>query len=148
MKDRKSLWSPALAMACGLALVWGLFGCRARPLPGQPTPPGAAFDLPEITLPEGVPAKVKRVLRYIDEHGKAPPGFVGGRVFYNEGRAGVRPLPRVDVDGNPIEYHEWDVNRREPGHNRGKERLVTGSDGSAYYTGDHYQSFDVVDPSK
>jgi len=33
------------------------------------------------------------------------------------------------------------VNPRMPGKNRGPERLVTGSDGSAYYTADHYKSF-------
>ena len=30
---------------------------------------------------------------------------------------------------------------------RGGERLVLGSDGSAYYTSDHYKSFTNMDPS-
>jgi ribonuclease T1 len=33
------------------------------------------------------------------------------------------------------------VQSYQPGTNRGAERLVTGSDGSAYYTSDHYQTF-------
>ncbi|MEO6602124.1 MAG: ribonuclease domain-containing protein [Polyangiaceae bacterium] len=50
-------------------------------------------------------------------------------------------LPETDSAGNTIRYREWDVNRYQPGVNRGPERLVTGSDGSAYYTGDHYGTF-------
>ncbi|WP_425552676.1 ribonuclease domain-containing protein [Kribbella alba] len=34
-----------------------------------------------------------------------------------------------------------DVNPKVKGVDRGSERLVTGSDGSAWYTTDHYQSF-------
>lgn len=40
-----------------------------------------------------------------------------------------------------ITYREWDVNPKIKGVDRGEERLVTGSDGSAYYTADHYQTF-------
>ncbi|MGH9514842.1 MAG: ribonuclease domain-containing protein [Terriglobales bacterium] len=36
------------------------------------------------------------------------------------------------------------MNAKQPGAGRGSERLVTGSDGSAYYTGDHYQTFQKV----
>ncbi|MGO9868230.1 MAG: ribonuclease domain-containing protein [Rhodomicrobium sp.] len=41
-------------------------------------------------------------------------------------------------------YQEWDVNPRVPGVNRGAQRLVTGSDGSAYYTDDHYKTFTQI----
>jgi len=40
-----------------------------------------------------------------------------------------------------MNYTEWDVNPFIKGVNRGTERVVIGSDGSAYYTGDHYESF-------
>ncbi len=53
----------------------------------------------------------------------------------------VDKLPKTDTTGNPITYQEWDVNAFQKGVNRGKERIVTGSDGSAYYTNDHYISF-------
>jgi guanyl-specific ribonuclease Sa len=88
-------------------------------------------------LPEGVPAKVKPVLKEIDTTGRAPEGYEGGRTFENrEDR-----LPRKDKDRKRIRYREWDVNPKKPGVNRGPERLVTGSDGSAYYSPDHYKSF-------
>ncbi|WP_461109531.1 ribonuclease domain-containing protein [Tessaracoccus terricola] len=35
---------------------------------------------------------------------------------------------------------KWDLYPQDAGP-RGMERLVTGSDGSAYYTRDHYESF-------
>lgn len=53
-------------------------------------------------------------------------------------------LSRTDAQGNSITYHEWDVKPYEKGVNRGSERLVTGSDGSAHYTTDHYVSFQGV----
>jgi ribonuclease T1 len=88
-------------------------------------------------LPAGVPDKVLKVLRSIDEHESAPPGYEGGRTFYNNENL----LPRRHANGRSIHYREWDVNPKRPGVNRGPQRLVTGSDGSAYYTPDHYQTF-------
>ncbi len=44
-------------------------------------------------------------------------------------------------------YHEYTV--PTPGSaDRGARRLITGSGGELYYTGDHYRSFVVVDPSR
>jgi ribonuclease T1 len=84
-----------------------------------------------------IPEKVEKVLHYIDEHHEAPAGFEGGREFHNaEGL-----LPKRDAHGRAITYHEWDVNRKVAGVNRGPERLVTGSDGSAFYTADHYRTY-------
>lgn len=91
----------------------------------------------EAALPKGVPPKVGRVLKHIDETGEAPKGYVGGRHFGNF----EKRLPRRDSKGRSIKYQEWDVNPKVPGKNRGAERLVTGSDKSAWYTRDHYKSF-------
>jgi guanyl-specific ribonuclease Sa len=51
-------------------------------------------------------------------------------------------LPKRDSNGKPITYKEYDINP-EPKHgsDRGKERMVIGSDGKAYYTRDHYKTF-------
>jgi hypothetical protein len=35
----------------------------------------------------------------------------------------------------------WDVNPRMPNQDRDAERIVTGSDGSAWFTTDHYRTF-------
>ena len=94
----------------------------------------------ELSTSEDVPAKVLKVLSYIDENGEAPEGYVGGRKFKNlEGL-----LPKKDQSDRRINYQEWDVNPKIEGQNRGKERLVTGDDQSAYYTNDHYQSFKKI----
>ena len=59
----------------------------------------------------------------------------------NDGRDGGEMLPTTDHAGNPIKYREWDVNPRSASGGRDAERLVTGSDGSAYYSSDHYLNF-------
>ncbi|GAB2635536.1 hypothetical protein GCM10027035_31210 [Emticicia sediminis] len=84
-----------------------------------------------------VPQKVYEVLKYIKENGVAREGYVGGRKFGNY----EKQLPQKDENGRRINYQEWDVNPKQQGRNRGAERLVTGSDGRAYYTKNHYKSF-------
>jgi guanyl-specific ribonuclease Sa len=109
-------------------------------LAGADSKKGSAAAKDDLRLPKGVPAKVAKVLKYIDEHHKAPDGYEGGRTFGNFEKL----LPLKDDKGRSIKYHEWDVNPHKPGVNRGPERLVTGSDGSAHYTGDHYKSFKKI----
>lgn len=92
-------------------------------------------------MPGPVPQKAKDTLDYIKKNGTAPPGYKGGKTFKNDGRDGGQVLPKTDAKGNPIEYKEWDVNPYTKGVNRGPERIVTGSDGSAYFTGNHYGTF-------
>jgi guanyl-specific ribonuclease Sa len=100
---------------------------------------GPVEDLPAAD--SAVPASARRTLEYIDAHRRAPEGFEGGRTFHNLGDGGRHPLPVKDEDGRLIRYQEWDIQPKIAGRNRGAERLVTGSDGSAYFTADHYRSF-------
>jgi guanyl-specific ribonuclease Sa len=74
--------------------------------------------------------------------GKAPAGYKGGRTFMNDGRGGGQVLPQTDATGQRVSYREYDVNPFQSGVNRGPERIVIGSDGSAYYTSNHYGTFD------
>ncbi|MBL7866717.1 MAG: hypothetical protein JNM71_01730 [Flavobacterium lindanitolerans] len=39
---------------------------------------------------------------------------------------------------------EYDVHPRVDGVNRGSERVVIGSDGKAYYSNNHYQTFKEI----
>jgi guanyl-specific ribonuclease Sa len=103
--------------------------------------PGPSAEPATKLPPGGVPQKAALVLKSIDETGRAPEGFEGGRRFLNLGRDGEQALPRVDAQGNTIQYREWDVNPLVAGRNRGAERLITGSDRSAFYTSDHYRTF-------
>ena len=97
----------------------------------------------ENTIPNDnivIPQKVYDVLKYIRENHHAMDGYVGGRVFTNREKI----VPSVDANGNEIQYQEWDVNPKVQGQNRGTERILTGSDGRAWYTNDHYQTFTEI----
>lgn len=89
---------------------------------------------------KGIPEKVLKVLAFVDQNGEAMDGYEGGRNFGNYERL----LPQSDANGKRIKYREWDVNPLKRGVNRGAERLITGSDHSAYYTDDHYKSFKKI----
>jgi guanyl-specific ribonuclease Sa len=109
--------------------------------PGRPGP-GPSDESPTTGRPgQTVPRKVLQVLEYVEKNDHAPEGYEGGRKFLNLGKGGDQSLPNFDANANTIKYREWDVNPHEGGRNRGVERLVTGSDGRAYYTSDHYRTF-------
>jgi ribonuclease len=95
-----------------------------------------------------IPQNVRDTLNQIDA-GNWPgsanaPGTRGGSGFRNVTPDGQHPLPTTDASGKPITYQEWDVNPRAPGQDRDTERIVTGSDGSAWYTTDHYHTFHQI----
>jgi hypothetical protein len=73
-------------------------------------------------MADGVPSKARAVFQPISKTGSPPMGFRGGSAFANDGRSAGQVLPRTNANG-------------------GTERIVIGSDGKAYYTGDHYKTF-------
>ncbi len=89
---------------------------------------------------EGIPPKVYSVLQYVRNNHHSMEGYEGGRVFSNREKI----VPETDEEGKPIDYQEWDVNPKVRGQNRGSERILTGSDGRAWYTNNHYQSFTQI----
>ncbi|MBM7368062.1 ribonuclease domain-containing protein [Gordonia hydrophobica] len=99
------------------------------------------------SAPSSAPDIPDHVLATLDEidSGRWPesanaPGTRGGDTFRNrEGN-----LPTRTATGKRVTYKEWDVNPRKRGQGRDAERIVTGSDGSAWYTADHYRSFDQI----
>lgn len=84
-----------------------------------------------------IPPKALHVLQYIQQHGKAPDGYVGGKKFYNR----EKKLPQLNNKSEPASYTEWDINPKEKNTNRGTQRIVISNDGSAWYTADHYNTF-------
>ena len=77
----------------------------------------------------------REVLRQIRETGQPPAGYVGGRVWQNR----ERNLPLGGY------YHEYDINPKVKGKNRGPERLVIDeTSGKAWYTPDHYRTFIAI----
>jgi RHS repeat-associated protein len=84
---------------------------------------------------------ILKTLQSIDATGKNLPNQAGGQTFQN--RDGK--LPSTDSNGNRISYKEWDTEAsKQLGNARSAERVVTGSDGSAYVTADHYQTFTQI----
>ncbi|MEO6190064.1 MAG: ribonuclease domain-containing protein [Saprospiraceae bacterium] len=84
--------------------------------------------------------KVLEILDYVLKNKNAPQGYVGGRIFTNR----EKKLPIYNKNSDLIKYWEWDVNPKVKNQNRGTERLITGSDNSAYYTNDHYKTFTKI----
>ncbi len=131
-------WRGILAqLAAGLVCLLVLLPLAAcGPGPGAAAPPPAQAHR-QATPQDPIPGHARETRAYNRQHGFAPPGYVGGRVFGNyEGL-----LPRYDTHRKRIEYREWDVRPKAEGRNRGAERLITGSDGRAWYSADHYRSF-------
>ena len=135
LRLRSVLWVFMLALS-------GLLAC------GPAGSPARAFSRTETVSSDGeargVPREALATLAHIRAHGSAPPGHVGGRRFGNYGRNGEQKLPQQDALGQPIDYREWDIHPKVPGRNRGPQRLVTGSDGRAWYTADHYATYTEI----
>lgn len=138
MSDKR-LWLRLLLLAGTFALLWWVrqqelvpYHDRPAPAPtvqpGQPAQGQSASEVPDYVL---------EVLAHVRQNDAAPEGYVGGREFQNR----EKRLPQRDPSGQRIRYREWDVYPKVQGRNRGAERLVTGSDRSAWYTKDHYATF-------
>ncbi|WP_236793620.1 ribonuclease domain-containing protein [Amycolatopsis sp. GM8] len=86
-----------------------------------------------------LPAEASQTWRLIQRDGPFPYPRNDGVVFDNR----EKRLP----DEQRGYYHEYTV--PTPGSaDRGPRRLITGGGHELYYTGDHYASFVVVDPSR
>ncbi|AUN41720.1 ribonuclease domain-containing protein [Tsukamurella tyrosinosolvens] len=134
---------------CAIALltVVGLVACGKSPAEPSATAKPAATSAAtkgsaSATAPSNsaAPERVLATLARIDA-GTWPPkdgsGTQGGRNFGNfEGR-----LPKNDKQGKRAKYTEWDVNVKKSGRGRDAERIITGADGGAWYTLDHYETF-------
>lgn len=110
------------------------------PAPTEQTRGGSESGTP-APKPGQAPKAVLEVLQYVRQYHKAPDGYVGGRTFENR----EKRLPVKTKEGATIRYQEWDVHPKIRGQNRGTDRLITGSDKSAYYTENHYKTFKKIE---
>ncbi|GAB2987480.1 ribonuclease N [Amycolatopsis acidiphila] len=86
-----------------------------------------------------LPAEASQTWRLIQRGGPFPYPRNDGVVYEN--REKVLPQKQTGY------YHEYTV--PTPGSaDRGPRRLITGGSQELYYTGDHYVSFVLVDPTK
>jgi ribonuclease T1 len=131
-----------VALVAGLVLAaCGSAGAGTTTQPGGPAVDGAASlapaqpttDLPTMTVSQLPPEGVE-TLRLIDSDGPFPYSK-DGVTFQN--REGILPKQKNGF------YQEYTV--ETPGSDdRGARRIVTGKDGSRFYTDDHYGSFHEV----
>lgn len=133
----KRLWIHLLLLAGLFALAWLVRHRGQFSNAGSRPAPTATSGQSDVRQASDVPAYVLEVLAFVEKNGEAPEGYVGGRAFQNR----EKRLPQTDPSGQRIRYREWDVHPKVAGQNRGAERLVTGSDRSAWYTKDHYKTF-------
>ena len=82
----------------------------------------------------------EQILSQIRANQDQPLNGYSTKPFMN--REGILDL--TDTNGNTITYIEHDVFPHNPPNSRGAERIILGSDGRAYYTGDHYQTFQQI----
>ncbi|MEU5940279.1 ribonuclease domain-containing protein [Micromonospora sp. NPDC047548] len=125
----------------------------------QPTPPdahtanGGCRTRLGGWIPRSIPAESQAVIRDIQRYGVEAQGAGGQRMgpigpetFRNDGETGGCILPTHDSSGKAITYREWGTVQSRDNPNPGRERIVTGSDGSVYYSPTHYQTFIVAVP--
>ena len=84
-----------------------------------------------------LPPNVSKRLNEINK-GINNPNVRKPKIFENSGKGNTPRLPDVDVYGNQITYTEYTVNPRPPHGYLDAERIVVGSNGSIYYTPDHF----------
>lgn len=139
---------------CAIALlaVFGLVACGKSTPSASPSAQTTAGSVtagsvtakpgpaPRSSTNTAVPQRVTATLARIDA-GTWPPndgsGTQGGRNFGNF----EKRLPANGADGKRARYTEWDVNIKKPNRGRDAERIITGADGGAWYTLDHYETF-------
>jgi guanyl-specific ribonuclease Sa len=103
------------------------------------SPAQTSTQQPAVRPLSTLPGEVATTWQLIQRGGPFPYPRDDGSVFENREKL----LPRKE-NGY---YHEYTV--RTPGSpDRGARRLITGAGHELYYTGDHYQTFVLVDPSR
>ena len=143
MKNKISIFLFGLILILGLSLLFYLKSDFTKKDTSQEVnvPQTTASTLPNGDQPvasgqsnsnPAVPDHVIVILKHIEKYQKAPEQYVGGRIFQNR----EKKLKLRDNRGGKIIYKEWDVHPKIKGKNRGAERLITGSDQSAYFTKD------------
>lgn len=138
---QKRLIARLLLLAALAAVAWFVWHRQQKATQINPGNPPTQTGQGNTQSTPKAPAYVLETLQFIRRNGQAPEDFVGGREFQNK----EKHLPAKDAQNKRIRYSEWDVHPKVKGQNRGPERLITGSDHSAYFTKDHYKSFLKID---
>ena len=107
--------------------------------------------------PDGVYTTAEDVALYLHTYGVLPGNFITkseARALGWEGGSLEEYAPGMCIGGDffgnyegvlpeGVTYHECDINTLGAS-SRGAERLVYSADGDIYYTGDHYETFELL----
>ncbi len=120
-------------------------GLRALQSSGARAAPQSILGTPSRSTAT-ISREAKETIDYLKQvkFSSPAPNTAGGSVWRNDGGNFGQVLPRFS-NGSEIKYYEWDVRPKVPGQSRGLERLVTGTDGSIWYTDDHYLTFKRIE---
>lgn len=133
MSKRRTL-SPLVALVVLVVLLAIGYGVNALRGHGTTTHPQVSSSSPAVAL-SSLPPQAAQTVALIEKGGPFPYSQ-DGVVFDNNEHL----LPSESRGF----YHEYTVTT--PGaSDRATRRIVTGQDGSYYYTDDHYESFERVD---
>lgn len=117
-------------------------GTGLKPAPpgyGVPAAPPAAVGGLQVKSLSSLPPQAADTWKLIQAGGPFPYPRNDNVVYQNRNK--VLPIRQANF------YHEFTV--KTPGSpDRGARRLITGQGNELFYTGDHYDSFVVVDPSR
>ena len=127
------MWIGLVAVLALAVLTWALnqggFSGGGREGDADPT------DLPRVALAR-LPPEAAQTVALIRAHGPFPYDR-DGIVFEN--REGLLPAESSGY------YHEYTVPTPGAG-DRGARRIIEGSSGELYWTGDHYRTFERISP--
>jgi ribonuclease T1 len=122
-----------VALVAVLGIGYGINATRHSAQPAEASSSSAAVALSSL------PVQAAQTVTLIEKGGPFPYPNNDGVVFNNNEHL----LPK-QVSGY---YHEYTV--PTPGAStRGSRRIITGRDGTYYYTADHYEHFQRVDVSR
>ncbi len=86
-----------------------------------------------------IPTKARTIAKTIEHTGKSPYRMAP---YSNDGRGGTQLLPRINPGTlKTVRYTEHDIRPVIDPKKRGLERIVSGDDGSIWYTSNHYNHF-------
>jgi len=94
-------------------------------------------------IPSNLHPDARRALSEID-NGLPRHNVRSSKQFVNDGRGGTPRLPGTDANGLQITYTEHTVNPRPPHGTLDGKRIIVGSDGSVWYTNDHFTTWEKV----
>lgn len=130
-----------VALVVALAVGYGikaLSNDSSNPNPGPSSSTSVSSSSQSVAL-SSLPSQAIATVHLIENGGPFPYPRNDGVVFHNN----EHQLPRAR-DGY---YHEYTV--PTPGSpDRGARRIITGIRGQYWYTDDHYESFERVDPTR